>query len=499
MKKNIISLSICLYFALFACETVYAQVADIYEFISYKITPNFNKKILYVNAKYYGNFKHSEIIDMPYKWGNKNYLSLIKNITISDVRSQISFNKENNYELNIQLPKQTNLIEINYEVHLEDKNIPFDLKSFIMLPNLIHIPGHALFALPSNLKPENNLKISVSWNDIPTNFEIESSYGSGVQQNFNSNNFDLLHSIFIIGNFRKYEVSIRDNILRLCIYGNFDFNDPEIIQSTKKIIQSQRDFFKDYSFKNYLVTVIEPNNINSKIASMGGIALHNSFAAYFSQGITKTQFKKLLAHEHLHNWIGGAIKNTEEELNYWWSEGFTDYYALVLTARYNSLPMDEFLREINDVLEEYYNSEFLNASNATIKNGFWNDYNLYRQVYLRGFVFALYLNCKIKSYAQSLSIDEVLKYFYINHKNIKFSNRNFIIALQSTNTYTKEIEKYFNDTIIKGETISLKDCNFCLPIDRLENYRKNNFYYKMKTKLSKKEKNQVIKFFNFYE
>lgn len=152
-----------------------------------------------VNAKYYGNFKNSETIDLPYKWGDKNYLRQIKNITISDSNSKISFNKKYNYELNIKLPKQTNLIEINYEIHLEDKNIPFDIKGFVMFPSLIHIPGHAFLALPSNLKPENNLKISISWRDIPKNWQIESPFGSGGLQNFISNSFDLLYSVFIIG------------------------------------------------------------------------------------------------------------------------------------------------------------------------------------------------------------------------------------------------------------------------------------------------------------
>lgn len=39
--------------------------------------------------------------------------------------------------------------------------------------------------------------------------------------------------------------------------GNFDFNDQENYSKYEKIIQSQRDFFNDYNFDNYLVTVIE--------------------------------------------------------------------------------------------------------------------------------------------------------------------------------------------------------------------------------------------------
>ncbi len=498
MKKNIALLFPIIFYVIFlCCDISLAQTVNTYDSIVYDITPHFNQKILSVNAKYYGNFKHSEIIDLPYKWGSKSYLGQIKNIQIPETSSKISTNKEHNNELNIKLQKQTNLIEINYEVHLGDDNIPFDIKDGVMLPSLIHIPGHVLFAVPNNLTPEDNLKISISWHGIPKNWQVESPYGSGSMQSFISNSFDLLHSVFIIGKFRKYKVPIKDKPLRLCLYGNFDFNDQEIIQNTKKIIQSQRDFFNDYNFDNYLVTAIEPMRQDNKIASMGGIGLHNGFAMYFSKGITKTQFKTLLAHEHLHNWIGYAIQNSQEELNYWWSEGFTDYYSRVLSTKYGVLSMKELLQEVNDILGEYYNSPALNINNTIIKKEFWNNYDIYRQAYLRGFVFALSINCKIKNHTQNLSTDEILKYFYNNHKNMKFSNENFIKALKKTNTYTKEIEEHFNDTIINGKTINLKDCKFCLPVDNVQNLKQNNFYYRMKTRLNVSEKKQVVKFFNF--
>lgn len=298
-------------------------------------------------------------------------------------------------------------------------------------------------------------------------------------------------------------MNIKDKRLRLCLYGKFDFNDQEIIQNTKKIIQSQRDFFNDYNFDNYLITVIEtPVTVietpekNEKLASMGGIALRNSFAAYLSKGITKTQFKILLAHEHLHNWIGGVIRNAQEELNYWWSEGFTDYYARVLSTRYRSLSLDEFIAEVNDILKEYYSSPVINANNAKIKKEFWNSYDVYRQAYLRGFVFAVSLNCKIKRYAPNSSIDEILRYFHKNHKIIHFSNQNFIKALKETNIYTKEIEKYFEAKIITGKTISLEDCVCHLPIDQIKNpQQRNGFFYRINPKLNSRQKEQIINFF----
>lgn len=495
-KNKTFLLSIFFYSIFYICNVSLAKTINTYESIAYQITPNLNERMLSVHAKYYGNFKNLEVIDLPYKWGNASYIEHIKNIQILNPEAKISINKKYNNELAIRLPCQTNFIEISYEIHFLKNDSNFDIQYLIFTQNLIHIPGHALFAVPNNLALNNNLEISVLWHNIPGEWRVESSHGSGKSQSFNSNSFDLLHSVFIIGKFRKYEFLIKNKPIRLCLYGSFDFSDKTIIRDTKKIIQSQRDFFNDYSSDNYLVVVLEPINKNAKMALMGGVGLYNSITTYFSHGITEKQFKLLFAHEHMHNWIGGTIQNSEEELNYWWSEGFTDYYSRVLSAKCGALSVNEFITEIYNILYEYYNSPVINVKNTMIKNKFWNSYDVYRQVYLRGFVFALFLNCKIKNNTKNSSTDEILRYFYSNNENIKFSNRNFLKVLQNINIYTKEIEKDFNDAIIKGRTISLAGCMLCLPLDKTKDFQQNDFYYRIKQKLTEEEEKQLFDFFN---
>ena len=41
------------------------------------------------------------------------------------------------------------------------------------------------------------------------------------------------------------------------------------------------------------------------------------------------------------------IQNNEDEiLNYWWSEGFTDYYSRVLSLRSGEISIEEFISEV---------------------------------------------------------------------------------------------------------------------------------------------------------
>ena len=468
MKKNRLFLNIMhLYFIFFFLHDVLAETKNLYNAIRYRIRPDIHQKILYINAKYYGNFQNSEIIDLPYKWSDKDYSTQIKNIyVLAGARKKLYFNNNKYNQLTIGLPVKVNVIEINYEVHLPSTGNTFDLKNPIIYKDLIYTLGHAVFALPSDLEPTKKLNISVLWNTIPESRQILSSHGMGAKQNFYSNSLQLLNSVFTLGKTRNYKTVINNKYTYFSLYGSFDFKDREFVKNACKIIKSQRKFFNDYNFDNYLVTVIENPDGNEKLALMGGIALHNSFVVYLSKGINQTQYKLLFAHEHLHNWIGGTIRNSEEELNYWWSEGFTDYYARVLSTRHGVLSLDDFITEANDILKEYYASPVINASNEQIKKEFRNNYNIYRLAYLRGFVFAIGLNCKIKSAKKNLSSDDVLKYFQKEHKNINFSNKNFIEAIKNLNIYTSEINDYFNNSIIEGKIISLDDCLCHLPMYR---------------------------------
>ncbi|MGI4752765.1 MAG: hypothetical protein ACRYE8_03440 [Janthinobacterium lividum] len=97
----------------------------------------------------------------------------------------------------------------------------------------------------------------------------------------------------------------------------------------------------------------------------------------------------------MHNWIGKKIRNTSD-LNYWWSEGFTDYYSRVLALRSGVITVEEFVEEFNQFFKDYYLSPVINEPNSKIEEDSWRNYAVSKLPYYRGFIFALYLNNLIK-------------------------------------------------------------------------------------------------------
>ena len=180
----------------------------------------------------------------------------------------------------------------------------------------------------------------------------------------------VLHSIYVAGKTRVCNIGDSSHPVFLSLYGSFQLKDKQIAADMKGIIQSQRKFFNDFDFPYYAISLIEGDSPSS----MGGTRLFNSFTAFLPKGMQRTDYYILFAHEHLHNWLGGKIsKNQDEELNYWWSEGFTDFYSRLIAARSKGISSKTFRQQINQFLQEYYLSPVAQEPNSRIKKDFWNN------------------------------------------------------------------------------------------------------------------------------
>jgi hypothetical protein len=155
---------------------------------------------------------------------------------------------------------------------------------------------------------------------------------------------------------------------------------------------------------------------------------------------------------------------------------------------------------MNGFLKEYYKSPVIKSTNQELSKNFWSgDYQSLRLPYVRGFAFALYLNCKIKSQEPLESIDLILLDFWKNHKTMTFSNENFIKLFKKDYPATPGIEKWFDDYIVKGQVINLAECCRALPLKEktflIKKKPKADTPYYFPNKLNSKDKEQITQFF----
>ena len=451
---------------IFLCSIVplHTVFANSYSSIYYTITPLFGNKVpaIKVTAEIRGEIRSQLSVDLPSRWASGEYVEQLKEVKVDNFSYRIISNNELCSQLIITIPKFTDRVIISYEVHQKNGD-PAEVHEAIIRTDLVHSVGYGIFAIPSDAEETDKISFNIEWKEMPNKWKTISSYGTAKLLNFTAKAQELLHAIYAAGNLRIYQIADSKNPVFLSLYRSFDVKDNSIVASLQEIVKTQRSFFNDHDFPYYAISLIEGNDQNS----MGGTRLYDSFAAYLPKGMNHTDYYILFAHEHLHNWIGGKISNNERSsLDYWWSEGFTDYYARVLALRSGGISLEEFIDECNQILRNYYLSPVINQPNSKIKNSFWKNENVQKLPYARGFVFAVYLNSLIKLYDDTKSVDNIILDLFKIAKQQPFSVKSF---KEIAKNYTFQgIEQEISRFIDQGKTINLTTATPILPLETIK-------------------------------
>jgi predicted metalloprotease with PDZ domain len=103
-------------------------------------------------------------------------------------------------------------------------------------------------------------------------------------------------------------------------------------------VRAQRAFWRDASHASLAVTLLptyerQPADLHRRRVSVSGTALVNSFSAFPTDNtgpVIAERVDYLCFHELMHQWIGKQILIRHEEQQYWFSEGFTEYFQTQL-------------------------------------------------------------------------------------------------------------------------------------------------------------------------
>ena len=469
-----------------------ASFANEYSVINYTITPLINEAIpkIIVDTEIQGILSKKLVLELPNHWAGIDYIQQTKNIKINNAKHKFIVKRKNSHELSIIIPKEINKIQLSYEIHQKLKD-PANVHETIVRKDLIHSTGYGLFACPKELQDTDLVQFNIKWKNLPKGWLTVSSHGTTDSLQVTTIK-QLVPAIYVAGKIRMYQIIDGKSPIFLSLYGTFNIKDNILASYLNKMINSQRSFFNDHNFPYYAISLIEGDDPHS----MGGTRLYNCFTAYLSQGFaTKLDYYILMAHEHLHTWIGGKVANNynQEGLNYWWSEGFTDYYSRILAWRSGGISMDEFILECNQLLKKYYLSPVLNEPNIRIKKDFWKNSDVEKLPYYRGFVFAMYLNHMIIKNNINQSLDNIILDLFNDSEQKAFSVEKFKSIAKKY--IPAGINEQITNFIDQGKTIELDTLMDSLPLENIK--IKTKTFYQFKSKLSGKEQEQIKLFFGF--
>ena len=397
-------------------------------------------------------------------WGQDNLHNTISNLK-SKQETEIEIQKDSGW---IILKHATNLDKIEFSYTLkQDSKLPITTKNTyrpIIQKEYFHIFSHNFFMIPKNYVPNSSspFDVQIEWKEFANDFNLVNSFATNKRiQEIKNTNEDSFHSaVFTGGDYKPYVLNINNNKVVLAIKGDWKvFKDSTMVRVLEKTIQAQRDFWKDHSQKYFAVTMT-PTHLE-RGSSFQGSGLTNSFATSASNNeyLELEGLLYLFNHELQHNWIGHLIKNENEEEQYWFSEGFTDYYTIKNIAKNNINNLDEnyFIKEFNEMIKALFNSPVKDAPNKEINyTNFWSNYDYSKLPYRRGAVFAFYLDNKIRQESNGeKSLDDLMLAIKDDaklHKQ-KITHSYFI---NKTNEFLKEdIKPFFEKHIEKGKLFDL--------------------------------------------
>jgi predicted metalloprotease with PDZ domain len=199
--------------------------------------------------------------------------------------------------------------------------------------------------------------------------------------------------------------------VRLAVLGDYGFQDAAFSDLVLKIVSAERDFWKAAP-SPFLVT-LAPLGGKADGSSFRGANLNDSYALIATRNMSLELMRVLLAHEYFHSWnskqVGGLMEGPREAEGYWFSEGFTDFYARRLALRYGLIDLDGFVQNWNDALAEYASSDVREAANDTIAASFWSNPQMNKLPYDRGSMFAALIDHDVRqASAGRRGIDDIM-------------------------------------------------------------------------------------------
>jgi predicted metalloprotease with PDZ domain len=370
----------------------------------------------------------------------------------------------------VRYPKSKKVV-FNYSIR---QDYPGDSMNIVNRPRMnnayFHVLGRGLFIVPEDVFQVGHTQIEakINWVGFPNGYVIHNSFASNEQSQAIKADIhtEFYNSLFVGGDYRLYPFDHNSKSVVFAIRGNWltDYSDDEkLLTAFKKTIQTQRDFWNDYSQEYYTVIMsptVSQNDSLFRGQSTTGSAVFNGFMIQSSNnpfnnfGVMEYMFN----HEMMHQWIGLTINNRHEELNYWFSEGFTEYYTFKNQLRGGGISLEEWCTLFNEeVILAHYSNPRRNDPNYVVLDEFWMSRDVEKIPYRRGAIFAFWLDNKImKASNYNQSLDDLMRVLLQKSKTEgrKLTDEWFLEEAQQF-LNMEDISYEFQKYIINGEDLKL--------------------------------------------
>ncbi|MXP43985.1 M61 family metallopeptidase [Allopontixanthobacter sediminis] len=288
------------------------------------------------------------------------------------------------------------LLTVRYRVNSAYDETPssYAKGGAIIRPDWFAAFGEALFAA---VEGRDYVPARYRWQGWPESWRVVSDIDHG-QTGQAMTGADIVESTLLAGPALQYfERQIPNGTLRMGVNGTFQFEIADYVNAQTRVIAAQRKFWGDANGP-YTVTLYALQDVANG-SSAGGTGRSDGFALEATSDIDLSILTRILAHEHTHTWISrrvGELPKQDEALNYWFSEGVTDFYTGRTLLSAGVWTPAEFADDLNEALARYAGSPARDRPNNAIAREFWSDDDVQQLPYDRGRLFALLVDYQLR-------------------------------------------------------------------------------------------------------
>ncbi|MHA7864154.1 M1 family aminopeptidase [Flagellimonas marinaquae] len=432
--------------------------------ISYAIAPAVVDSVpqLKIIMTLKANPNGTTILSFPNEaWGQEGLYNSLGSIKLLNVEGAVEKDADSS-RIVLMYPKDTEELELEYflKQDYEDDISTDKIYRPVINEQYFHVFSHNMFMVPENA--DDHLDILLDWTSFPVGYTIHNSFGSQEKEQFlKDQDMELFGSaIFVGGDFRVFSGDIQGNQISLATRGEWiPFKDEDVFKVLEETLTHQRNFWNDHSQQYFTVTMQPFPQENG--SSFQGTGLTNSFATSVSNNDQTDigQMVYLFNHELMHNWIGHTIKNENEEEQYWFSEGFTEYYTFknIAKNKINGLDGTFYIDELNRTIRDLYASSVGEDPNSEINyENFWTNYEYSKLPYWRGTIFAFYLDQKIQQASEGKQgLDDAMHQIYADAttNGQKLTHAYFVKVMNSY--WGQDFDVVFKKHIQEGQKVDL--------------------------------------------
>ncbi|HEX8392148.1 MAG TPA: hypothetical protein VF665_07345 [Longimicrobium sp.] len=198
-------------------------------------------------------------------------------------------------------------------------------------------------------------------------------------------------------------------LLRVAMRGQWEFTAEEFARSAAAIMNAENRMWGAPG-RPFLITLGALGGTGSGLSYMG-TARGDAFAVASTPGFNLRDAARFLAHEYMHTWFAPALGGSpdHEASGFWFSEGFTEFYAARVLLREGLWTPREYVDHLNSKLLRNASSPVRGATLAQMEAGYWTDGNLQLLPYDRGHLGALVWDARLRAATGGrVGVDEVI-------------------------------------------------------------------------------------------